>query len=104
MTKRAQTSKELSAQKNYQLYVNVLKNAWESDNKIDRSEALLLEALRNELGIWTNEHLLLEHHPDVRQLWDVPGAYISARNHLLLTGLVLTFSSNYVLSRYRKVI
>jgi hypothetical protein len=98
MTTRAQTGKGLSAEKNYQLYINVLKSAWESDNEIDRSEALLLEALRNELGIWTREHLLLEHHPDVRQLWDINGAYVSARNHLLLTGLVLTYENNYVLA------
>ena len=98
MTAKAQTGKGLSAEKNYQLYINVLKNAWESDNEIDRSEALLLEALRNELGIWTREHLLLEHHPDVKQLWDVNSAYVSARNHLLLTGLVLTFENNYVLA------
>lgn len=98
MTQRAQSGKGLSAEKNYQLYINVLKSAWESDNEIDRSEAMLLEALRNELGIWTREHLLLEHHPDVRQLWDAPGAYVSARNHLLVTGLVLTYDNNYVLA------
>ena len=98
MTQRAQSGKGLSAEKDYQLYLNVLKNAWESDNEIDRSEAQLLEALRNELGIWTREHLLLEHHPDVRQLWDNPGAYVSARNHLLITGLVLTYENNYVIA------
>ena len=85
MTQRAESGKGLSLEKNYQLYINVLKNAWESDNEIDRSEAQLLEALRNELGIWTREHLLLEHHPDVRKLWDNPNAYVSARNHLLIT-------------------
>ncbi len=98
MTKRAQSGKGLSAEKNYKLYINVLKNAWESDNEIDRSEAQLLEALRNELGIWTREHLLLEHHPDVRQLWDNQSAYVSARNHLLLTGLVLTYENNYAIA------
>ena len=98
MTQRAQSGKGLSAEKNYKLYINVLKNAWESDNEIDRSEAQLLETLRNELGIWTREHLLLEHHPDVRQLWDNPSAYVSARNHLLLTGLVLTYENNYAIA------
>ena len=80
------------------MYINVLKNAWESDNEIDRSEAQLLEALRYELGIWTREHLLLEHHPDVRKLWDNPNAYVSARNHLLITGIVLTYENNYVIA------
>ncbi len=98
MTQRAQPGKGLSAEKNYQLYINILKSAWDSYNEIDRSEAQLLEALRNELGIWTREHLLLEHHPDIRQLWDNPSAYVSARNHLLLTGLVLTYENNYAIA------
>ncbi|TVM02704.1 MAG: hypothetical protein CV087_08980 [Candidatus Brocadia sp. WS118] len=98
MTTKAQSGKGLSAEKNYQLYINVLKNAWESGNEIDRSEALLLEALRKELGIWTREHLLLEHHPDVRRLWDGSSAYVSSRNHLLLTGLALTYENNYILA------
>jgi hypothetical protein len=98
MTLRALSGKGLSSEKNYQLYINVLKNAWESDNEIDRSEAILLEALRNELNIWTREHLLLEHHPEIRQLWDNPGSYVSARNHLLTTGLVLTYENNYALA------
>lgn len=98
MTHRAQSGQGLSPEKNYQLYINVLKNAWESDNEIDRSEAALLEALRNELGIWNREHLLLEHHPEVRQLWDTPGSYVSARNHLLVTGLILTNENHYLLA------
>jgi len=98
MTKRAKSGLGLSSEKNYKLYINVLKNAWESDNEIDRSEAMLLESLRNELGIWTREHLLIEHHPDVRQLWDSPGAYVSVRNHLLVTGLVLTHNDNYIIA------
>ena len=98
MTNRAQSGQGLSSTKNYQLYINILKNAWESDSEIDRSETQLLEALRNELGIWTREHLLLEHHPDVRQLWDTPGAYILVRNYLLNTGLVLSYENNYLIA------
>jgi hypothetical protein len=98
MTHRAKTGQGLSADKNYQLYINVLKNAWESDNEIDRSEAQLLEVLRNELGIWTREHLLLEHHPDVCKLWENPSAYVSSRNHLLIKGLVLTYENCYAIA------
>ncbi|OGU59396.1 MAG: hypothetical protein A2V66_16125 [Ignavibacteria bacterium RBG_13_36_8] len=98
MTDRAQTGQGLSSTKNYQLYINVLRNAWESDNEIDRSETQLLEALRKELDIWAREHLLLEHHPNIRQLWDVPGAYVSKRNYLLNTGLVLSYENNYVIA------
>ena len=99
MTIKAQTGKGLSSDKDYQLYINILKNAWESDNEIDRSEALLLAALRNELGIWTREHLLLEHHLDIRHLWDIPGAYVTARNQLLVSGLVLTYDNNYIIAK-----
>ncbi len=98
MTIRAGTGQGLSPDKNYQLYIRILKSAWESNLEIDRSEAELLEALRNELGIWTREHLLLEHHPDIRPFWDTSDSYISARNHLLLTGLVLTYENNYVIA------
>jgi hypothetical protein len=98
MTERAKTGQGLSSDKNYQLYIKILKSAWESNLEIDRSEAELLESLRNELGIWTREHLLLEHHPDIRQLWDSSGSYISVRNHLLLTGLVLTYENNYAIA------
>jgi hypothetical protein len=98
MTERAATGLGLTAGKNYQLYTNILKNAWESNLEIDRSEAQLLEALRNELGIWTREHLLLEHHPDITKLWGSSDAYISARNHLLLTGIVLTYENNYAIA------
>lgn len=98
MTQRAKTGQGLSSDKNYQLYVNILKFAWESNLEIDTSEAQLLESLRKELGIWTREHLLLEHHPDIRQLWDNSGAYITSRNHLLLSGLVLTYDNNYAIA------
>lgn len=98
MTSKAQSGEGLSNSKNYRLYINVLKNAWESGNEIDRSEAQLLEALRNELGIWTREHLLLEHHPEIRKLWDVSGSYVSSRNRLLITGLILTYENNYVIA------
>src|SRR3972149_1189020 len=94
MTTKAQSGEGLLTMKNYKLYINVLKNAWESGNEIDRSEAQLLEALRNELGIWTREHLLLEHHTEIKKLWDVSDSYVAARNRLLLTGLVLTFENN----------
>lgn len=98
MTERAKSGKGLSTGKNYQLYINILKNAWESDQEIDHSEAMLLEALRNELGIWKREHLLLEHHPEVRELWDYPGAYVSSRNKLLVTGIVMTYENHYVIA------
>ncbi len=98
MTKRAESGNGLSPDKNYKFYINILKNAWESNNEIDRSEAQLLEAIRNELNIWTREHLLLEHHPEVRQLWDKSDAYINARNYLLLKGLVLTYENYYIIA------
>ena len=97
MTQRAESGKGLSANKNYDLYIKILKTAWESDEQIDRSEALLLEAIREELGIWHREHLLLEHHPSVRQFWDYPGSYVTTRNHLLMTGLVMTHGNDYVI-------
>ncbi len=97
MTLKAETIKGFSGDKNYQLYLKILKAAWE-DDRIERNEELLLEALRNELKIWPNEHLVLEHHPDITNIEDFSRAYTAARNHLLLSGLVLTFNNHYLLA------
>jgi hypothetical protein len=90
--------KRLSGEKDYKLYMRILANAWESEAHVDRSEALLLEALRDELGIWTTEHLLLEHHPDIRPLWDSETAFENVRNHLLTTGIVLVHDDHFVIA------
>jgi hypothetical protein len=97
MTTKSVSGKGLSTDKNYQLYLKILKTAWE-DGVIERSEALLLESLREELGIWTREHLLLEHHPDIDTISDFSTAFISTRNYLLVKGLVLTFDNSYILA------
>lgn len=94
---KAETLKGLLGTKNYQLYLKMLKVAWE-DEIIERSEVLLLDALRNELNIVTGEHLLLEHHPDITNIVDFSNSYTAIRNYLLITGLVLTFDNNYVLA------
>jgi hypothetical protein len=97
MTLKAESGEGLSPDKNYKLYLKILKASWE-DDVLDRSEALLMEVLRQELGIWTREHLLLEHHPDINKLADFSNTYVTTRNHLLISGLVLTFDANYILA------
>jgi hypothetical protein len=97
-TQLAADARTLPKGKSYDLYLRLLSAAWESDGGVDRSEAWLLEALRRELGIWTREHLLLEHHPSVRPLWDGPKAFEHARNHLLATGLMLIMDHEFVLA------
>ena len=87
----------LPSGKNYQLYRAMLLAAWAQGEWIDSTEARMLEALRDELGLSMREHLLLEHHPDVRVTWDSPRAYEHARNHLLTHGLVLTVDDCFVL-------
>jgi chromosomal replication initiation ATPase DnaA len=96
LTNMSESGIGFSSDKDYPLYLKILKKAWE-DDVVERSEALLLEALRSELGIWTREHLILEHHPDIFRISDFSSAYVSARNHLLVTGLVLTYDNNYIL-------
>ncbi len=97
LTERAASGKGLRKDKNYSLYLRMLFAAWEDDGRVDRSEALLLGALRKELGLWMREHLLLEHDPLVRPVWDSDRAYEEARNHLLATGLVLVHDGCYAL-------
>lgn len=97
MMEKAASGKGLSTDKNYLLYQQILKTAWE-DDVMERSEALLLETLRKELNIWTREHLLLEHHPDVSSISNFASSFVTTRNHLLLTGLVFTLDQNYILA------
>jgi hypothetical protein len=98
LTERVSSGKILSASKNYSLYLALLKTAYENDGVIDRSEALLLTSLRSQLGIWTREHLLLEHHADVRPFWEGAQIFERARNHLLTTGLVLMVEDRYIIA------
>lgn len=87
----------LQPRKDYRLYRAMLVAAWQADHRIDVSEARMLEALRDELGITMREHLLLEHHPEVRPVWDSHRAYENARNYLLARGLVLPVDDRYML-------
>ncbi len=84
--------------KNFNLYLSIMKDAWENDGKIDRSEALLLQSLRRELSLWTREHLLLEHHPSIHYLEDLQTSYITMRNRLLAAGIVMTIDDHYILA------
>lgn len=87
----------LASHKDYSLYRAMLLAAWEEGGRINESEAKMLETLREELGISMREHLLLEHHPDVRPIWNTATAYENARNHLLTRGLVLAADDHYIL-------
>lgn len=98
LTRRARDGRGLSRRKQYELYLRMLHAAWEDEGYVDRSEALLLSALRRELGIWMREHLLLEYHPSVRPIWDGPSSYGQVRNALLSKGLVLIHEGDYVLA------
>lgn len=98
LAKRAESRDSLPKNKDFDLYLMILYAAWEDDGYVDRSEALLLGALRKELGIWMREHLFLEHHPLVRPVWDTDTAFEDVRDHLLSTGLVLIHGEYYVLA------
>jgi hypothetical protein len=99
--------KELSAraaqhkgvgEKHPELYKKILRRAWENDGLIDKSEAHILELIKQELGIWDREHFTLIHDPSILSLWDMEQEYYVARNHLLATGIVLTYENNYVIA------
>ncbi|MEX1214492.1 BREX system ATP-binding domain-containing protein [Saccharospirillum sp.] len=87
----------LSDRKNYELYRAMVRAAWEDDERIDEREGRMLEALRELLGLSMREHLLMEHHPDVRSIWDSGRAYESARNYLLSRGVVMAVGDRYIL-------
>ncbi|WP_347332115.1 BREX system ATP-binding domain-containing protein [Marinimicrobium locisalis] len=83
--------------KGYEIYRRMLCAAWEAEERIDESEGRMLEALREALDMSMREHLLMEHHPDVRPLWESGRAYELARNYLLGRGLVLATGDHYIL-------
>jgi len=87
-----------SQEKNAQLYIKILRKAWENDGIIDRSESHILELVRNELGIWDREHFTLMHDMSIISLWDIEQEYYLARNHLLSTGIILTYEHKYVIA------
>ena len=87
----------LSAEKNYDLYRALLLAAWEEGGRIDRSESKMLEALRDALRLSMREHLLLEHHPEVREQWESPDTYERAERNLIEKGLVFRFNDSYIL-------
>lgn len=91
------SGKGMSSQKNYALYRTQLLAAWEEGSRINESENRMLEALRDALGLSMREHRLLEHHPEVRHIWDSGKAYENARNYMLKKGLVLAVEDRYVL-------
>jgi hypothetical protein len=80
------------------LYKKILKRAWENDGLIDKSEAHILELIKQEFGIWDSEHFRLMHDPSILSLWDMEQEYYVARNHLLATGIILTNENNYVVA------
>jgi hypothetical protein len=84
--------------KNYQLYTKILNRAWESDRIIDKSESIILDVVKNELGIWEREHFVLQYHPDILKLWDFAVEYQAIRNLLLTTGIVLMDNNIYLIA------
>ncbi|MBO9633611.1 MAG: hypothetical protein J7578_10885, partial [Chitinophagaceae bacterium] len=90
--------KNLSGEKNYQLYCKILRRAWDNDGSIDKNESGILELIRTELGIWLREHFVLAHHPDILSIWDIEQEYFVARNTMLATGIILTQDDHYLLA------
>lgn len=97
LTKRSGHNK-VSEVKNPQLYVKILRKAWENDGQIDKSEAHILEVVKHELGIWDREHFTLMHDESIIKLWDIDQEYYNARNLLLTSGIILTHENKYIIA------
>lgn len=70
------------------LYRRVLYEARRSDLDIEPSEAALLAVLRRELGIAQVEHFFIEHHPELREFWDVERSYFHEVHAFTSSGLL----------------
>ncbi len=97
ITTEISTDPVQASSRNVEIYLAVLGAAWESDGRVNATEAHLLQALRSKLGITMREHLRLEHHPSIRHSWDSARSYATARNYLLARGIVLTSEDRFVL-------
>lgn len=98
LLKEAAKSNKKTQEKYPQLYIKILKKAWENDGIIDHSEAHILELVKEELGIWDREHFVLMHDESILGNWDLEHEYYAARNHLLSTGILLAVDSSYVIA------
>lgn len=98
LSEKAGNSRAVFHQKNPDLYVKIMRRAWESDGMIDKSEGHILEVVKTELGIWDREHFLLMHHPSILKMWDIDQEYFNARNLLLTSGIVLTNENKYLIA------
>lgn len=87
---RTETEDRIGSGENYDLYVRMLRTAWHNDDEIKQNEADLLETLRSELSITFEEHFILEHHQDIKDLWDHGSPFKRERNHLLQSGILFT--------------
>ncbi|GAB2678169.1 hypothetical protein GCM10027036_34760 [Flavihumibacter cheonanensis] len=96
--KESAKSNKKTQEKYPQLYIKILKKAWENDGVIDHSEAHILELVKEELGIWDREHFVLMHDESILNNWDLEHEYYVARNHLLSTGILLAVDSSYVIA------
>jgi hypothetical protein len=94
---RATQSKN-SQTKNTQLYIKILQRAWENDGIIDKSEAHILELVKQELCIWDKEHFILMHDESVIELWNIEVEYNTAKNQLLSSGILLSSGNKFVIA------
>jgi len=69
------------------IYRRVLFEARRNDLVLDSSETALLGVLRQELGVRTAEHFLLEHHPEFHHFWSTH-AFLDQMNALRSCGLI----------------
>ncbi|MBV7533820.1 BREX system ATP-binding domain-containing protein [Chitinophaga sp. sic0106] len=97
LTQRA-TQSTSGKEKDAKLYIKILKRAWENDGLIDKSEAYILELVKNELGIWEREHFTLMHDSSIIDLWNIDQEYYNVRNFLLATGILLTYDNKYLIA------
>jgi len=94
---KAKQTDWVKSKKNYSLYLKMLQTAWESDSKIDSSETILLNTLRDGLNISFKEHIVLEHHEELVKFWNTDNYYEKERNYLISIGIVYPIDEYYVI-------
>lgn len=93
------TNGEILARANgLRLYRKMLFEARRNDLDIDASEASLLAVFRREENITLVEHFLLEHHRELRDLWERDDAFVHEMTALRSSGIVFLLNDALLLA------
>jgi hypothetical protein len=92
------TGEILEREDGLRLYRRVFFEARRNEIHLDDSETSILAVLRQELGISTVEHFLLEHHSDFVQFWGATNSFDREVQYLVQVGVLFLRGNSLLLA------